>query len=151
MHHRSPPIPMGNSSSQHQQPYSGYQQGQMWPSAQGQAQPSPLSQAPMQYGQHGQHGQHLQQQSPHMQQSAIQPQLHHSGSSGSLHNMGYNVLPGGMNAPGYSSVPRQQMYQPQQPSPSPQHYMHQSTAAASQPGMQGWSPAPAQSQPGQQG
>jgi hypothetical protein len=142
MQHRSPTFSMAGSNT-HTQPTYGYPQGQMWPSAQ--SQPSPLPQTPMQYAQH------LQQQSPHMQHTALQhPQMHHAGSGGSMHQMGYNVMAGGMNPPPYN-VPRP-MYQPSpgQQQQQQQHYMHQGSVAGTQPGMQGWSPAPSNGPQGQQ-
>jgi len=145
MHHRgSPGMAMGPGGQHTPQPAYGYQQNQMWPPAQ--PQPSPMSQQ-----QHPgmPYGQHMPSQSPHMQPSPLHapPQLHHQSSTGSIHGtpMGYQGM-GGMNAPGYQNIQRQ-MYQA---SPSPQHFMHPSTAA-SQPGMQGWAPGPPQQQHGQQG
>ncbi|KAF2145755.1 uncharacterized protein K452DRAFT_324634 [Aplosporella prunicola CBS 121167] len=132
MHGRSPSLGMGGPSQA--TPY-GYPQSQMWPPSQ--PQPSPLSQTHHSMQQFGH------QQSPAPQQSPLHapPQLHHSQSSGSMHGtpMGFSTM-GGMNPAAYRNLTGN----PYQHSPSPQHFMHQSTAAQ-QPGMQGWAPgAPAQ-------
>ncbi|KAF2842284.1 hypothetical protein M501DRAFT_916113, partial [Patellaria atrata CBS 101060] len=134
MHHRSPVLNMGTASG-HGQPGSyGYPPNQMWPPQH--TQPSPLSQT------HNipQYAQHPQQHSPHPQQSPLHapPQLHHAQSSGSMHGPGM-VYPSmsGMGASGYPTMNRH----PYQQSPTPQQFLHQSSAAQ-QPGMQGWAPGP---------
>ncbi|KAF2496050.1 hypothetical protein BU16DRAFT_365211 [Lophium mytilinum] len=136
MHHRSPSIGMGPGA--HSQPGYGYSQGQMWPP--GQPQPSPLSQH--------HNMQQYAQQSQHPQQSPLHapPQLHHSQSSGSMHGtpMQQYATMGQMGGQGYPMGRN-----PYNPSPSPQQFMHQSTAAQ-QPGMQGWAPAPPGPQQGWQ-
>jgi Chromatin remodelling complex Rsc7/Swp82 subunit len=121
----------------------GYAQNQMWAAA-GQAGAS-IPQPGIQYGHH------VQQQSPHMPQTAIHPsQLHPAGAT-QMHAMGYNV-PGG--AGGYGNVQRQiyqgpggQQYIQQQ---QQQQQQQQGHAAVTQPGVQGWSQAPAHGQSGQQ-
>ncbi|KAF2189792.1 hypothetical protein K469DRAFT_48116 [Zopfia rhizophila CBS 207.26] len=132
MHHRSPSMGMPPTGAHGQPAGYGYGPGNMWPQAQ--PQPSPLSQ------QHNmqQYGQHPTQQSPHPQQSPLHapPQLHHAQSSGSMHGtpmQQYQTM--GMANPSYPAMSRN----PYQPSPSPQQFMHQSTAAQ-QPGMPGWAP-----------
>ncbi|KAK7532651.1 chromatin remodelling complex Rsc7/Swp82 subunit-domain-containing protein [Phyllosticta paracitricarpa] len=143
LHHRSPSMNMGPGSGPAQPSPYGYPQNQMWPPPQ--AAPSPLSQTHHNMPQFGQS------QSPHPQPSPMHappPQLHHSQSSGSMHGgaggpMGYSTM-SGMNPAAYSSMGRN----PYQPSPSPaQHFgIHQSSAAAQQPGMQGWASGPPQQQ-----
>ncbi|OCK73926.1 hypothetical protein K432DRAFT_410296 [Lepidopterella palustris CBS 459.81] len=140
MHHRPPSIGMGAGG----QPGAyGYPQGQMWPP--GQPQPSPLSQ----HHNMQQYAQHTPQQSPHPQQSPLHapPQLHHTQSSSSMHGtpmQQYQTM-GAMPSQGYANMGRN----PYQPSPTPQQFMHQSTAAQ-QPGMQGWAPGPPGPQQGWQ-
>ncbi|KAF2461081.1 chromatin remodelling complex Rsc7/Swp82 subunit-domain-containing protein [Lineolata rhizophorae] len=139
MHHRPSGVSMTPGGGHGQPGGYGYQPGQMWPPPQ--PQPSPLSQSHHNMPPYGQ--QHGQQQQPHQQQhSPLQapPQLHHSQSSGSMHHgapMGYPGMGGMGSTAGYPGVGRN----PYQPSPSPQQFMHQSTAAQ-QPGMPGWAPGP---------
>ncbi|KAF1989492.1 hypothetical protein K402DRAFT_273788 [Aulographum hederae CBS 113979] len=151
MHHRSPSLSLGQPGGPHTQAGTYYGQNQMWPPSQ--PQPSPLqAHHPMQ-----QYNQHMQQQSPHLQQSPLHAQQglqHQHSAAGQIRgsSMGYPGLPaGGMGAPqGYGNVGHQQMYQP---SPSPQHFMHQQqqqaqqqaqqqqqTTGSQQSGMQGWAP-----------
>ncbi|KAF2401346.1 hypothetical protein EJ06DRAFT_388221 [Trichodelitschia bisporula] len=150
LHHRSPTMTMGNTPSHtHPQPSNqyGYAQNHMWTPPQ--PQPSPMTQSHPGI----QYPQHIQQQSPHMQQSALHapPQLHHNPSAASMHGaapMGYSAM-GGMNpSSGYSGVQRN-MYQQ---TPGQQQFMHQNVPS-SQPGNQGWSQGPQThgQQPGWQG
>ena len=134
--HRSTSFNMGQPGQPQPGPY-GYPQNQMW--AHQQPQPSPLQPHSM-----PQYGQQSHQQSPHPQPSPMHApqQLHHAQSSGSMHGspMGYQTM-GGMNTTGYPGMGRN----PYQPSPSPQHFMPQSSGGQ-QSGMAGWAP-----QHGQQG
>jgi chromatin remodelling complex Rsc7/Swp82 subunit len=86
-----------------------------------------------------QYGHHVQQQSPHLPQTAIHPSQLHNTQGSPMQNVGYNV-PGA-----YANVQRQ-IYQ----NPGSQQYMQQGHAV-SQPGAQGWSQASAHGQPGQPG
>lgn len=143
MHHRSPSLGMGPGATHGQPGGYGYPPGQMWPP--GQPQPSPLSQ----HHNMQQYAQHPPQQSPHPQQSPLHapPQLHQSQSSGSMHGtpMQQYATMGAMGNAGYPNMGRN----PYQPSPSPQQFLHQSTATQ-QPGMQGWAPGPPGPQQGWQ-
>ncbi|MCJ1223553.1 hypothetical protein MMC12_000195 [Toensbergia leucococca] len=138
MHQRSSGLSYVPGSGAQGSPYGYSQSSQMWGQPPPQPQQSPLS------AHHGvpQYSQAAPQQSPHPSQSPHQAsQLHHPQSSGSLHSgMAYQSMPG-IPQPGYPAMGARGMYQ--QPSPSPQHYMQQTTAAQ-QSGMQGWAPPPQQ-------
>ena len=135
MHQSSPSMNMGPGQQHRQTPsYGGYPSNQMWQPPL--PQPSPLSQshAMSQYGQQQQaQQQQQQQQQQHQQQQPNQmlpPQMSGQG------NMGYGQM-NAMGNPAYGNMNRS-MYQP---SPSPQQFGMQSTAAQ-QSGMQSWSQAP---------
>jgi hypothetical protein len=135
MHQSSPSMSMGPGQQHRQTPsYGGYPSNQMWQPPL--PQPSPLSQshAMSQYGQQQQAQQQQQQhQQQHQQQQPNQmlpPQMSGQG------NMGYGQM-NAMANPAYGNMNRS-MYQP---SPSPQQFGMQSTAAQ-QSGMQSWSQAP---------
>ncbi|KAI9802046.1 MAG: hypothetical protein M1825_003102 [Sarcosagium campestre] len=149
MHHRSPSLATGGGAAGHPgNPY--YQhQGQMWAPTQplqspmsqqhhmpqyspGAPQPSPHQQSPHQQHQHQHQLQHQHQQ----QQQAGGPM-----PGGSIQ---YPGMPG-MGPGGYPGPAGRGIYQP---SPTSQHFMHQTTAGP-QPGMQGWAP-PQPSPHGQQ-
>lgn len=127
MHQGSPSMNMGPGQQHRQTPsYGGYPSNQMWQPPL--PQPSPLSQShPM-----SQYGQQQQQQQQHQQQPSqmLPPQMSAQG------NMGYGQM-NAMANPAYGNMNRS-MYQP---SPSPQQFGMQSTAAQ-QSGMQSWSQAP---------
>lgn len=167
---RSPSMPMPGSHNQpggsHYPAYGGAQG--MWPPHQ--PQPSPLSQQHHPGGMPQYAGQHLgAQQSPHMGQrqspmhaqaqqhgQSATPQLHHSGSAGSLHSQmsGHQNPYGAMGAQGmglpqsmnpYAAPGGQQragaMYGPGG-TPTPQQFLAQQHGGVSQgtgqAGMQGW-------------
>lgn len=130
MHQGSPSMGMAPGQQHRQTPsYGGYPSNQMWQPPV--PQPSPLSQShPMsQYGQQQQAQQQQQHQQP-QQNQMLPPQM--SGQA----NMGYGQM-NAMANPAYGNMNRS-MYQP---SPSPQQFGMQSTAAQ-QSGMQSWSQAP---------
>lgn len=143
MHQRASALSYGPGSASQSSQYGYPQSSHSW----GQPPPQP-QQSPM-AAHHN-----LQQYSPSPQQSSHPPpsphqppQLHHSQSSSSMHSgMGYQNMPGMANPSTYPAL--RSMYQ--QPSPSQQQYMQQTTAAP-QPGMQGWAPPPPQSQQPAQG
>ena len=138
-------------------PYGYPHPNQMWGHPPPQPQQSPLSTHHPQYSPspHPQQQQHHPSQSPHPQHPQQPPQLHHTQSSGSMHNLNYQAM-AGMPAgatPGYSAATGmagiRAMYPPQSSSPShaQQQYMQQqATTAAQQVGMQGWAPPPQQQQ-----
>ncbi|KAK3176273.1 hypothetical protein OEA41_007596 [Lepraria neglecta] len=136
-------------------PYGYPHPNQMWGHPPPQPQQSPLSSHHPQYSPspHPQQ-QHHPSQSPHPQHPQQAPQLHHSQSSGSMHNLNYQAMAGmPAPAPGYSAAAGmagiRAMYPPQSGSPShaQQQYMQQqATTAAQQAGMQGWAPPPQQQQ-----
>jgi hypothetical protein len=147
MHQRSSGLFYAPGGAGQGSPYNYPQAGHSWGQPPPQPHQSPLSahQSMSQYSPSGQ------QQPSHPSQSPHQPpQLHHSGSSGSLHSgMTFQGIPGGLPPSSYSSMGGRSMYQ-QQPGQSPQQYMQQTTAAQ-QAGMQGWAPPPQQGQPPGQG
>ena len=118
-------------------PYGYAQSSNAWGQPPPQPQQSPISSHPnlSQYSPSHQQSSHPP-QSPHQP-----PQLHHPQSSGSMHGaMGYQNVPG-MNPSSYPAM--RSMYQ--QPNPTSQQYMQQTTAGQ-QAGMQGWAPPPQQGQ-----
>ncbi|KAI9819876.1 MAG: hypothetical protein M1827_006445 [Pycnora praestabilis] len=142
LHHRSSGLSLTSTGPGQGSVYGYAQPNQMWPPPQ--PQQSPLG------THHGvpQYSPHTQQHPPHSSQSPHHPppQLHHQQSSGSLSgaSMGFQGI-SGMPQAGYPGASRG-LYNPSQ---SPQHFMHQ-TSAGQQPGMQGWAP-PGQSPHAQQG
>ena len=140
MHQRSSGLSYAPGSGGQGSPYGYPQPGHTWGQPPPQPQQSPLSshQSMSQYSPSGQ------QQPSHPSPSPHQPpQLHHSGSSSSLHSgMTFHGIPGGMPPGGYSGMGARNMYQ-QQPGQSSQQYLQQTTAAQ-QAGMQGWAPPPQQ-------
>ena len=124
-------------------PYGYPQSSHGWGHPPQQPQQSPVATHPSlhQYSPSSQHASHPP-QSPHQP-----PQIHHSQSNTPMHGgMGYQSMPAMGNPSSYSAL--RSMYQ--QPNPSPQQYMQQTTAAQ-QAGMQGWAPPAQQSQHPAQG
>lgn len=143
MHQRSSALPYNAGPAGQGSPYGYPQPSHGWGQPPPQPQQSPITthSSLQQYSPSQQHHSHPP-QSPHQP-----PQLHHSQSSSSMHGgMGYQNMPGMSNPSSYSAM--RSMYQ--QPSPSAQQYLQQTTAAQ-QAGMQGWAPPTQQSQHPAQG